>query len=187
MGKVIIISAPSGSGKTSIVRYLLKKELNLMFSVSCTTRKKRQNEINGKDYFFIKHKIFKQKIQNEDFIEWEEVYKNIFYGTLKSEIKKIWDLNKIVIFDIDVEGGIKIKKKLKDKALSIFIKSPNIEETKKRLIHRNTESKEEIQTRIEKIQKECKKEKEFDCCVINDDFEKACSDIIKKIKLFTNE
>tara|TARA_B100001123_G_C14984559_1_gene897044 strand:+ start:63 stop:626 length:564 start_codon:yes stop_codon:yes gene_type:complete len=187
MKKAIIISAPSGSGKTSIVKYLLKQKLNLIFSISCTTRKKRKNEVNGKDYYFIENEIFKQKIINNEFLEWEEVYENVFYGTLKSEIKRIWDLKKIVIFDIDVEGGIKIKNAFKHQALSIFIKSPSMLEIKKRLTLRNTESEADLNTRIQKIQKETKKEHEFDYSVINDDFKKACLEIIKKIKLFIDE
>tara|TARA_B100001750_G_scaffold240340_1_gene249886 strand:+ start:3226 stop:3789 length:564 start_codon:yes stop_codon:yes gene_type:complete len=187
MKKAIIISAPSGSGKTSIVRHLLEQNLNLMFSISCTTRKKRKNEINGKDYYFIENEIFKQKIINDKFLEWEEVYENIYYGTLKSEIKRIWNLKKIVIFDIDVEGGIKIKNKFKNKALSIFIKSPSILEIKKRLSLRNTESEKDLNIRIQKIRKEIKKENKFDCSVVNDDLKKTCLEIIKKIKLFIDE
>ncbi len=187
MKKAVIISAPSGSGKTSIVKYLLKNKPELLFSVSCTTRSKREKEIHEKDYYFISVDDFKNKIQNKDFVEWEEVYKNIFYGTLKSEIKRIWKLNKIIIFDIDVKGGLNIKKYLKEKALAIFIKCPSIEENKKRLQLRGTESKHEIEMRVKKIKEENKREKEFDLSVVNEDFEQACLETLEKIQIFQNE
>ena len=187
MKKAVIISAPSGSGKTSIVKYLLENKSDLVFSISCTTRKKRKKEIHKKDYYFVSVNDFKNKIQNKDFVEWEEVYENVFYGTLKDEIKRIWKLNKIIIFDIDVKGGINIKKYLKEKALAIFIKCPSIEENKKRLQLRGTESENEIEMRVKKIKEENKKEKEFDLSVINKEFEKACSETLEKIQIFQNE
>ena len=187
MKKAVIISAPSGSGKTSIVKYLLENKSDLEFSISCTTRKKRKKEIKKKDYYFVSVNDFKNKIQNKDFVEWEEVYENVFYGTLKDEIKRIWKLNKIIIFDIDVKGGINIKKYLKEKALAIFIKCPSIEENKKRLQLRGTESENEIEMRVKKIKEENKKEKEFDLSVINKEFEKACSETLEKIQIFQNE
>lgn len=133
-GKLFIFSAPSGSGKTTIVRTLLEKDLNLEFSISATSRSKRENETDGKDYYFLSADDFKEKIDKDEFVEWEEVYENRFYGTLKSELERIWNQGKHVIFDVDVVGGLNIKKKYPDKALSIFIMPPSIEELEKRLI-----------------------------------------------------
>ena len=140
-GKLIVFSAPSGSGKTTIVQHLLKQEdLNLEFSVSCTSREPRGDEKNGKNYYFISLKEFKQHIKNGDFLEWEEVYRDNFYGTLKSEVERIWSHGKNVIFDIDVVGGLRIKKKFPEKTLAVFVKPPSIDELKIRLKKRKTES-----------------------------------------------
>jgi len=144
-GKLIVFSAPSGSGKTTIVQHLLKQEkLNLDFSISATSREPRNGEIHGKDYYYISLKQFKQHIKNSDFLEWEEVYRDNFYGTLKTEIERIWSMGKNVIFDIDVVGGLRIKKKFPSETLSVFVKPPSVDELKIRLKKRKTESEEKI-------------------------------------------
>jgi guanylate kinase len=149
-GKLIVFSAPSGSGKTTIVRHLLAQpELNLEFSVSAATREPRGGELNGKDYYF-SLKEFKQHIKQEDFVEWEEVYRDNFYGTLKSEVERIWAEGKNVIFDIDVAGGLRIKKKFPEETLAVFVKPPSIDELKIRLKKRSTESDDKINMRIAK-------------------------------------
>ncbi len=174
MSKLIIISAPSGAGKTTIVREIMKDDsLKLMFSVSATSRKPRENEQNGIDYYFISPEEFKQKIQNNEFVEWEEVYTNQFYGTLKSEVERIWKMNKNVIFDVDVKGGINIKRKYPKQALSIFIMPPSIEELRNRLVKRGTETAESIEKRISKAEFEISQSKEFDKIVVNDDLKEA--------------
>jgi guanylate kinase len=161
-GKLIIFSAPSGAGKTTIVRHLLEKNLNLEFSVSATSRAPRPNETNGKDYYFLTEKEFKQKIENNEFLEWEEVYKGIYYGSLKSEVERIRNLGKNVIFDVDVVGGLNIKKFYGDEALAIFVQPPSVEELRKRLISRSTETEEKIQMRIAKAEHELSFAKQFD-------------------------
>ncbi|HPF51197.1 MAG TPA: guanylate kinase, partial [Draconibacterium sp.] len=141
-GKLIIFSAPSGAGKTTIVKYLLQKGLDLEFSISATSREPRANEINGKDYYFLSTEEFVQKVQNDEFLEWEEVYKGIRYGTLKSEVERIRNNGKNVIFDVDVVGGLNIKKYYGDEALAIFVQPPSVEELRKRLTSRSTETEE---------------------------------------------
>ena len=172
-GKVIIFSAPSGAGKTSIVRSLLKRIPELEFSISACSRSPRTNEVHGKDYFFMEVKEFRENIKKELFLEWEEVYENHFYGTLKSEINRIWSDTKVVIFDVDVKGGINIKNQLGDVALSIFVMPPNIRELEKRLRHRQTESDEKIKQRIQKAEIELKDSKYFDVIINNDVLEQA--------------
>lgn len=174
MGKLIVISAPSGAGKTSIVHYLLKNIKTLSFSVSACSREKRENEINGKDYHFLTVKKFKKNIEENAFLEWEEVYKNQYYGTLKSEVQKIWDHNKIVIFDIDVIGGLNIKNQYAKDCFSIFIMPPSIEALRKRLSNRGSENQEMIERRLSKAQQEIERRQEFDSVILNDDFESAC-------------
>ena len=184
-GKLIIFSAPSGSGKTTLVHYLLQHpELNLAFSVSAASRDKRPNEINGKDYYFISPETFKQKIKNNEFVEWEEVYKNNFYGTLKTETARLLNEGKNVIFDIDVKGGLNIKKQYPDNSLAIFVQPPSVSELKKRLQSRQTETPEKIQMRIEKADEEMQYAKDFDVIIINDDLEKAKNDAYKIVKSF---
>lgn len=173
-GKLIVFSGPSGSGKTSIVRALLEKYSDFLgFSVSATTRAKRENEVDGKDYYFITKEKFLEKIKNNEFIEWEEVYGGLYYGTLKSEINRLHQLKKHVLFDIDVEGGLNIKKLYSDKTLTIFVMPPSIEDLKNRLQLRKTESEESFEKRISKAQQEIEKSKLFDEVIVNDDLETA--------------
>ena len=173
-GKLIVFSAPSGSGKTTIVRHLLaQKELNLEFSVSATSRPKRGTEVDSKDYYFLSIDAFKQHIKSDDFLEWEEVYRDNFYGTLKAEVERIWAMGKHVIFDIDVSGGLRIKKKFPKKTLAIFIKPPSIDELKIRLKKRKTESEDKINMRISKASAELATAPLFDCIVENEILEKA--------------
>lgn len=182
-GKLFIFSAPSGSGKTTIVRTLLEKDLDLEFSISATSRPKRENETDGKDYYFLSADDFKEKIDKDEFVEWEEVYENRFYGTLKSELERIWDQGKHVIFDVDVIGGLRIKKKYPNKALSIFIMPPSIEELEKRLILRSTDSIEDIETRINKAKEELNYAEKFDIIIVNDNLDNA---IMESEKVVTN-
>lgn len=173
-GKLIVFSAPSGSGKTTIVQHLLKQEeLNLEFSVSATSREPRGKEIHGTDYYFISLKEFKQHIKNSDFLEWEEVYRDNFYGTLKTEIKRIWGLGKNVIFDIDVVGGLRIKKKYPKETLAVFVKPPSVDELKIRLKKRKTESDEKINMRIAKASVELATAPQFDFIIENKVLETA--------------
>ncbi len=173
-GKLIIFSAPSGSGKTTLVHYLLQQpELNLAFSVSAASRNKRPNETDGKDYYFISPEVFKQKIKEDAFVEWEEVYKNNFYGTLKSEVERLLNACKNVIFDIDVKGGLNIKKQYPENSLAVFVQPPSVAELKKRLQSRQTETPEKIKMRIDKADEEMQYAKNFDVIIINDDLEKA--------------
>ena len=182
-GKCVIFSAPSGSGKTTLVNYLLnQKELNLSFSISATTRQKRDGETQGKDYFFKSKSDFKKLINNSEFLEYEEVYDDVFYGTLESEVIKQLETQN-VIFDIDVIGGIRLKEYFKNNALSIFVKAPSVKELKKRLRSRNKDSNESIEARIQKAQKEIEKESEFDLSIINNNLDlakKESFDIVKK-------
>lgn len=173
-GKLIIFSAPSGSGKTTIVRYLLEQpELNLAFSVSATSRSRRGKEKQGEHYYFMKLSEFKQHIKNDDFLEWEEVYRDNFYGTLKSEVERLWSEGKNVIFDIDVAGGLRIKKKFPKETLAVFVKPPSIDELKIRLKKRSTESDEKINMRIAKASVELATAPQFDKVIKNYDLEKA--------------
>ena len=173
-GKLIVFSAPSGSGKTTIVKHLIKqKELNLKFSISATTRKKRNAEINKKDYYFINADDFKNHIKNKAFLEWEEVYENNFYGTLNSEVNRIWELGKNVIFDIDVKGGLAIKNKYPNNTLAVFVMPPSIDELKLRLKKRKTEPDDKINIRISKAKIELTKAPSFDFVIENNDLKAA--------------
>ena len=184
-GKLIVFSAPSGSGKTTIVHHLLKQpELNLDFSISATSRKPRGKEINGEDYYFMSLKNFKKQIEKDNFIEWEEVYTNNFYGTLKKEIDRIWKLGKHVIFDIDVVGGLNIKKKFPKNTLAVFVQPPSIEEMERRLRNRKTDSEEKIKERVAKAEKELKFAKDFDVILVNDNLEDAKNKAYKLIEKF---
>lgn len=173
-GKLIIFSAPSGSGKTTIVRYLLDQpELNLAFSVSATSRPRRGKERHGEHYYFMSVSEFKQHIKNEDFLEWEEVYRDNFYGTLKSEVERIWAEGKNVIFDIDVVGGLRIKKKFPQETLAVFVKPPSVDELKIRLKKRSTESDDKINMRIAKASVELATAPQFDKIIKNYELEVA--------------
>ena len=184
MNKLIVISAPSGAGKTSIVHYLLKNMSELSFSVSACSRDKRENETNGVDYHFLGVEGFKKKIQEDAFLEWEEVYRNQFYGTLKSEVKRIWKEGKTVIFDVDVVGGLNIKKQSPKECLSIFIMPPSIDVLRERLSGRSSESEEKIEIRLNKASEEISRNQEFDTVILNDDFEIACKETLEVIRNF---
>lgn len=184
-GKLIVFSAPSGSGKTTIVKHLLaQSHLNLEFSISCTTRIMRSQEIDGKDYYFINWTDFKRHIKNEDFVEWEEVYTDNFYGTLKSELERIWVKGKHVIFDIDVAGGLRIKKKFPQQTLAVFVKPPSVDELKKRLKQRSTESDEKINMRIAKAHVELATAPQFDVIIKNYDLEVAKKEAVELVERF---
>jgi guanylate kinase len=185
-GKFVIFSAPSGAGKTSIVRNILERKLPLEFSISACSRAPRNNEKNGKDYFFLSVNDFKEKIKKGEFIEWEEVYPGNFYGTLKSEIERIWNDGNHVIFDIDVKGGLNLKKKYPEQTLAIFVKPPSVEELKRRLIHRSTDDDETISKRIEKAEYELSFADQFDVVLVNDDLKKAQEEAFKIVSEFIN-
>jgi len=168
-GKLIVFSAPSGSGKTTIVTHILEKHPELEFSISATSRNKRNNEIDGKDYYFFSSDEFKKKIKNDEFVEWQEVYENQYYGTLKSELYRIWNNNHHVVFDVDVVGGVNIKKMFPQQTLSIFVMPPSLEELKQRLISRSTENQLSLQIRLQKAEWEIKYADKFDKIILNDD------------------
>ena len=174
-GKLIIFSAPSGSGKTTLVRHILKTFPNdIAFSISATSRPKRGIEVNGKDYHYLSIEDFKQKVENNEFLEWEEVYAGTHYGTLKTEVEQIWAQGKAVIFDIDVEGGLNLKSQFKDKSLAFFVMPPSIKILEERLHSRSTDNKESIARRIAKAEKELKTAELFDVFILNEVLEEAC-------------
>lgn len=175
-GKLVIFSAPSGSGKTTLVQRLLKKDLNLEFSISACSRPKRKEEEHGRDYYFLSQGEFLQKIKEGEFVEWEEVYKDHFYGTLRSEVERIRNQGKNVIFDIDVQGGLNLKKNFGGEALAIFVMPPSLEELEKRLKRRSTDDPEKINLRILKAESELKYAELFDRIIYNTDLEKAVSE-----------
>jgi guanylate kinase len=186
-GKLLVFSAPSGSGKTTIVRYLLQHpELNLAFSVSAATREAREGEIDGEHYHFISLEDFKKHIKGEDFVEWEEVYRDNFYGTLKSEVERIWAEGKNVIFDIDVAGGLRIKKKFPDETLAVFVKPPSIDELKIRLKKRSTETDDKINMRIAKASVELATAPQFDTIIKNYDLDTAKKEAYELVKNFVS-
>ncbi len=184
-GKLIVFSAPSGSGKTTIVQHLLAQpELKLEFSISATSRAPRPEEIEGKDYYFLSLEEFKKKIKNEEFLEWEEVYRDNFYGTLKSEIQKIWAAGKNVIFDIDVVGGLDIKNIYPEQTLAVFVKPPSIEELKIRLKKRKTESDDKISMRVAKASIELATAPQFDFVIENNDLQTALKEAYDLVASF---
>lgn len=183
-GKCIIFSAPSGAGKTTIVHALLGKDLGLEFSVSACSRDPRPNEVHGEDYYFLGVEGFKEKINEDAFIEWEEVYSNNFYGTLRSEIERIWSQGKTVIFDVDVIGGLSLKRLFLDDAFAVFVQPPSYEELEKRLRGRSTESEDKIAQRMGKARKELSFAKEFDMVLINDNLNQAIETAAEKVREF---
>jgi guanylate kinase len=186
-GKLVIISAPSGAGKTTIVNHLLRRNLGLEFSISATTRAPRGKEKNGKEYYFISAEDFREKIRDEEFAEWQEVYSGQFYGTLKSEIERIWADKKHVIFDVDVKGGINLKNIFGNKAISIFIMPPSIRDLEMRLLSRATDDQSKIRIRVEKAVEEMKLAADFDHIVINDNLEMAQNEVYEMVKSFVNK
>ena len=187
MGKMIIITAPSGAGKTTIVRHLLKTFDELSFSVSATTRPPRKGEVDGKDYYFLSEKKFKKKIEKEKFVEWEEVYPGKYYGTLKKEVKRIWKKGKHIVFDIEVKGATNIKNYFGDKALAVFIKPPSMKELMRRLENRDTENSTTIKVRMARAKLEMTYEHNFDKVLVNDDLEIALKEAEERIAEFINQ
>jgi guanylate kinase len=186
-GKLIIFSAPSGAGKTTIVRHLLDKNLNLEFSISATSRGMRRTETDGKDYYFLTPEEFRNKIDNNEFLEWEEVYSGTYYGTLKSEVERIRFAGKNVIFDVDVIGGCNIKKFYGNEALAVFVQPPSVEELRNRLVARSTDSPEVIEKRVAKAEYELTFANQFDCIIVNEDLEKAFEDAEQCIRKFIKQ
>lgn len=184
MNKIIIFSAPSGSGKTTIVRHLLQRYDNFEFSISATSRKPRGEERDGVDYYFLTPEAFAQKVKEEAFVEWEEVYQGTSYGTLKSEMERIWSRGHIILFDVDVMGGLNLKRIFGEQALALFIMPPSIEELRRRLEGRGTDAPEVIEKRINKAQFELSKAPQFDRQIINDNLEEAIAHTCREIDLF---
>jgi len=187
-GKLIIFSAPSGSGKTTLVHHLLEQpDLNLAFSISAASRSKRCGEKHGKDYYFISPQEFKERIKEDAFVEWEEVYKDNYYGTLKSEVERLLNEGKNVIFDIDVKGGVNIKKQYPDNSLAVFVQPPSVAELKRRLQGRKTETDDKIAMRIAKAEEELAYAKAFDVVILNDELEVAKQEVYDLVKEFVSE
>ena len=182
MNNFIIISAPSGSGKTTICKYLQKLDSSINFSVSCTTRQKRANEVEGKDYFFITNEEFEKKINDAKFIEWEQIHGNFYYGTLKSTLEKAINKDKRILLELDVKGATSVKKLYPNKSLSIFIEPPSVEVLKLRLEKRGTDNDERIIKRLERLESELSYKSNFDYHVINDDLDQAVNEIMSIIK-----
>jgi guanylate kinase len=183
-GKLIIITAPSGSGKTSITRYLINKYPQLSFSISATTRSPRGDEKNGVEYYFLTVDDFKEKIVKKAFVEWEMVYEGKYYGTLKSELERMWTIGKIPMLDIDVQGAVHVQQKFGDDCLSIFIQPPSVEELKRRLEGRGTETAESLATRVSKASYEMSFSHQFKKTILNDDLDRACAETEQVIKDF---
>jgi guanylate kinase len=187
-GKLFVFSAPSGSGKTTIVKHLLsQKELDLDFSISATSRPPRGKEQNGVDYYFLDKAVFQEHIDNGDFLEWEEVYTDHFYGTLKTEVERIWSMGKHVVFDIDVVGGLNIKAQFPENTLSVFVKPPSLDEMERRLRNRKTDSESKILERVGKAAKELAYAEDFDVVLINDSLEIAKKEAVQMVVNFSKE
>ena len=183
-GKLIIVSAPSGSGKTTIVQHLLSSNLNLEFSVSACSREKREGEVEGRDYYFLSPEKFRERIAKDEFIEWEEVYEGQFYGTLRSEIDRIRAKGKHVIFDVDVVGGLNLKEKFPDESVALFVMPPSIGELKNRLEKRSADSRDSICKRVEKAKEEMSFADRFDVIIINDDLQTALDEAVSVVRKF---
>ncbi|MDG1504562.1 MAG: guanylate kinase [Flavicella sp.] len=187
-GKLFVFSAPSGSGKTTIVKHLLsQKELDLDFSISATSRSPRGKEQNGVDYYFLDKAVFQEHIDNGDFLEWEEVYTDHFYGTLKTEVERIWNMGKHVVFDIDVVGGLNIKAQFPENTLSVFVKPPSLDEMERRLRNRKTDSESKILERVGKAAKEIAYAEDFDVVLINDSLEIAKQEAVQLVVNFSKK
>ena len=188
-GKMLIVSAPSGSGKSTIVNWLMQEhpELRLYFSISCTSRAPRGTEQNGVEYFFLTPEEFKTKIANDEFLEYEEVYQDRFYGTLKAQVERQREAGQNVVFDVDVKGGINIKRYYGDEALSLFIQPPSVEELRRRLTGRGTETPEAIEERLARAEYELAFAPQFDCVVVNDDLETAKQEALQIVNKFLND
>lgn len=184
--KIILITAPSGSGKTSIVRHLMKVFPSLAFSISATTRAPRKNEKEGVDYHFISEDAFKEKIHNKEFLEWEMVYEGKYYGTLKSEMTRIWSENKAPVLDIDVQGAIHVQQQYPINTISIFIQAPSVEELKNRLLRRGSETASSLQARLSKSTFEMSFKEHFENIIVNSDFDVACEEAENIISNFLN-
>jgi guanylate kinase len=182
--KIIIITAPSGAGKTSITHHLLNTMPQLSFSVSATTRKRRDDEKEGRDYYFISEEEFRRKIQKNEFLEWEMVYEGKYYGTLKSELQRIWKLKKTPLLDIDVKGAIHVQQQYPKSTLTIFVEPPSIEELKKRLMSRGTETEESLQARVNKASYEVSFQHSFNKAIVNDQLDRACKEAGEIVKQF---
>lgn len=183
-GKIIIFSAPSGSGKSTLIGHLLKRFPQLEFSISATSRAPRGSEVNGKEYYFLSNEEFKNKVAADEFVEWEEVYAGTCYGTLRSELKRIWDKGHVIVFDVDVKGGVNLKKIFGDDALSIFIMPPSVEELRRRLEKRGTDTPETIAKRVAKAEEEITYAPLFDKIVVNDSLETAIADATRITETF---
>ncbi|MEP7233203.1 MAG: guanylate kinase [Ginsengibacter sp.] len=184
--KIILVTAPSGAGKTSIIHYLMQRFPRLAFSVSATTRKPRENEVDGVDYYFISEKEFKEKIHHKEFLEWEMVYEGKYYGTLKDEIERIWAQNKVPVLDIDVQGAIHVQQQYPVNTFSVFIQPPSLEELKARLQSRGSETEESLQARVNKSAFELTFKSYFENIVVNNDFDLACKEAEKIVATFLN-
>lgn len=185
--KIILITAPSGSGKTSIVKYLMQKFPQLVFSVSATTRPPRKGEIDGKDYYFISEEQFKEKIHQKDFLEWEMVYEGKYYGTLKSEMSRIWKEENVPVLDIDVQGAIHVQQQYPVNTITLFIQAPSVEELRKRLLNRGSETEDSMNARLNKSTFEMSFKDHFQNIVVNDDFDKACMEAEEIIREFLSK
>ena len=183
-GKLVIFSAPSGAGKSTLVNYLLPQFPQLSFSISATSRAPRGQEIHGKDYYFLSSEEFNARVAQDELLEWEEVYAGTYYGTLKSEVQRIWSEGGVVVFDIDVVGALNLKKQFGDRALALFVQAPSIEVLEKRLRGRGTDSEEKISERIDKAAQEMSRAPEFDKVVVNDDLETAKAESVAILRAF---
>ncbi len=188
MGKLVIFSAPSGSGKSTLVNYLMSQpDANFAFSISCTSRAPRGEEQNGREYYFLTPEEFRRRIANDEFLEYEEVYADKFYGTLKSEVERLSAEGKTVLFDVDVKGGVNIKKFYGDRALSIFVQPPSIEELSRRLHSRGTDAEDVIQVRLDKAAYELTFAPQFDRIIVNDDLDTAKAEVVRVVDDFLND